>query len=76
MVILKVCLFIPCFYVFFLIQKFHIAFNELCLSIYIKNKKQKNKKNSRFPNLSQKERKIKKKKKKVVGVGSLSPYVI
>ena len=36
---LKVCLFIPCFYVFFLIQKFHVAFNELCLCIYIKKKK-------------------------------------
>ena len=29
---------------FFWIQKFHVAFNELCLCIYIKNKKQKNSK--------------------------------
>ena len=28
-------------YIFFLIQKFHVAFNELCLCIYIKKTKQK-----------------------------------
>ena len=54
MVKFKVCLFIPCFYIFFLIQKFHVAFNELCLCIYIKNTKQK--KNSRFPKFSQKKK--------------------
>ena len=33
---LKICLFIPCFYVFFfLIQKFHVAFNELCLCVCV-----------------------------------------
>ena len=48
------------------IQNFHVAFNELCLCIYILKKKTKTKKfkkkNSRFPNLSQKKRKIFKKK--------------
>ena len=64
MVILKVCLFIPCFYVFFLIQNFHIAFNELCLSIYIKNKKQKKiKKKFKISKIFPKKRKIFKKKK-------------
>ena len=43
MVKFKVCLFIPCFYIFFLIQKFHVAFNELCLCIYIKKNKTKKK---------------------------------
>ena len=53
------------FLCFFLIQKFHVAFNELCLFIYIKkNKTKKNiKKNSRFPKFSQKKRKIFQKKK-------------
>ena len=61
MVKLKVCLFIPCFYVFFLIQKFHVAFNELCLCIYIKKKQKQiktKKKISRFPNLSKKREKF------------------
>ena len=53
------------FLCFSLIQKFHVAFNELCLCIYIKKTKQKKKiqkKNSRFPKFSQKKRKIFKKK--------------
>jgi len=59
MVKFKVCLFIPRFYIFF-IQKFHVAFNELCLCIYIKKNKTK-KKNSRFPKFSQKKRNFQKK---------------
>ena len=33
MIKLKVCLFIPCFYVFFLILKIHVAFDVLCSCI-------------------------------------------
>ena len=60
------------FLCFFLIQKFHVAFNELCLCIYIKKTKPKKnkKKNSRFPKFSQKKRKIFK-KKKIFGLGTL-----
>ena len=47
MVKFKVCLFIPCFYIFF-IQKFHVVFNELCLCIYIKKTKQKKIKKKKF----------------------------
>ena len=52
------------FLCFFVIQKFHVAFNELCLCIYIKKTKQKKnqKKNSRFPKFSQKKRKVFQKK--------------
>ena len=66
MVKLKVCLFIP-FSMFSWIQKFHVAFNELCLCIYILKQKKNSKKIQifflRFPNLSQKKRKIFKWKK-------------
>ena len=64
MVKLKVFLFIPCFYVFFLIQKFHVAFNELCLCIYIKKTKQKkNQKKFKISKIFPKKEKIFKKKK-------------
>ena len=62
------------FLCFSLIQKFHVAFNELCLCIYIKKTKQKKnqKKNSRFPKFSQKkEKNFQKKKKKIFGLGTL-----
>ena len=57
-----VCLFHVSMFFFFLIQKFHVAFNELCLCVcvcvcvYIFFLKEKNskKKNSRFPSLSRK----------------------
>ena len=75
MVKLKVCLFIPCFYIFFLIQKFHVAFNKICLCIYIKKTKQKkNKKKFKISkSFPKKEKKKKKKEKKVFGLGELSP---
>ena len=44
--------------------KIHVAFDVLCSCIYLKKKNFKKEKISRFPNLSQKKRKIKKKKKK------------
>ena len=58
-----VCLFH--FSIFFLIQKFHVAFNELCLCIYIKkNKTKKNqkKKIQDFQNFPKKREKFSKKK--------------
>ena len=72
MVKFKVCLFIPCFYIFFLIQKFHVAFNELCLCIYIKkNKTKKNQKKIQdFQNFPKKREKFSK-KKKIFGLGTL-----
>ena len=47
--------------IFFLIQKFHVAFNELCLCIYIK-KKNKKKKIQDFQNFPKKREKFSKKK--------------
>ena len=62
---------------FLWILKIHVAFDVLCLCIYfqkeIQKKKKFQKKNSRFPNLSQKKRKIFKKKEKFFGLGALSP---
>ena len=75
MVKFKVCLFIPCFYVFFfLIQKFHVAFNELCLCIYIKKKQKQiktKKKIQDFQIFPKKEKNFQ--MKKVFGLGALSP---
>ena len=53
------------FLCFFLIQKFHVAFNELCLCIYIKKTKpKKNKKKIQdFQNFPKKREKFSKKKK-------------
>ena len=68
--------------IFFWIQKFHVAFNELCLCIYIKNKKTKTKTKTKIQKNSKKNFKIsksflKKEKffqmKKVFGLGALSP---
>ena len=59
---------------FFWIQKFHVAFNELCLCIYIKNKKQKNSKKKKFKiskSFPKKEKNFQ--MKKVIGLGALSP---
>ena len=78
MVKLKVCLFIPCFYVFFLIQKFHVAFNELCLCIYIKKKKQYKTKQKNSKKKFKISKSFPKKEKnfqmkKAFGLGALSP---
>ena len=56
---------------FFLIQKFHVAFNELCLCIYIKKTKQKKnfKKIQDFQNFPKKREKFS--KKKIFGLGTL-----
>ena len=65
------------------IQKFHVAFNELCLCIYILKKKTKTKKfkkkfnfffkiSKSFPKKKEKNLQ-KKKKKRVFGLGALSP---
>ena len=75
MVKLKVCLFIP-FSMFSWIQKFHVAFNELCLCIYILKQKKKFKKNSNFffkisKSFPKKEKNFQ--MKKVFGQGALSP---
>ena len=59
---------------FLWILKIHVPFDVLCSCIYIFKKIQKNsKKNSRFPNLSQKKRKIFKKKKKSLWTGGIEP---
>ena len=58
---------------FLWILKIHVAFDVLCSCIYIFLKKNSKKKISRFPNLSQKKRKIKIKKKKFFGLGAFCP---
>ena len=59
---------------FFLIQKFHVAFNELCLCIYIKKNKTKKKIKKKFKiskSFPKKEKIFQ--IKKVFGLGALSP---
>ena len=62
------------FLCFSLIQKFHVAFNELCLCIYIKKKtkqKKNQKKKFKISKIFPKKEKNFQKKKKIFGLGTL-----